>query len=110
MVPLVLLKRFKIKKTNEYLSFADAFKLKMHFESFWSNEKNLEIYSWEDNNHYEIYEALREMLHYIDNNIILNFDLILQNKFNDIFLKFTKYPLNSYVSPSFLKKNYYLLD
>jgi putative glycosyltransferase (TIGR04372 family) len=110
MVPLVLLKRFKLKKTNEYLTFKESFNLKMHYEEFWFSKRNLDIYSWEDNSYSQIYDSLIEMLCYVNNSIILNFDPILQNKFNKIFEKYTKYSFNSYISPSFLKKNLNLLD
>ncbi len=108
--PIIIMKKFKLLQTNEYLPYSFVLKKKL------SEVDNVDIlnklgYDIEDNSEDELLNATNEMDYLIDNKEYLDRDINLEKKFNDILIRYNYYPLQkSKISHYFLKKNIDLLN
>lgn len=100
-VPLIVPKKFKNLNNNKYLSFSEILEKKLTDEDV--IPKHLSEFTFVDNDEIEISKSIYEMNDYIDNKLIIDFEL--QKKFWKIFVKNCGYiPENVNVSPYFLEK------
>tara|TARA_Y100000816_G_C26104522_1_gene586430 strand:+ start:1534 stop:2772 length:1239 start_codon:yes stop_codon:yes gene_type:complete len=108
--PLLVLKKFKSLKTNEYIPYQLVLEKKLSEFNFIYQLNDIG-YDVEDSTEEEIFQATKEMDHLINKNEYINFDEKLNKKFNDILIRFDINPLvESKISNFFLKKNNFLFD
>jgi putative glycosyltransferase (TIGR04372 family) len=108
MIPLILPKKIKDKATNEFVNYSTVFKMGLTMQEHISDASQFAVV---DNNEVEICNAIFEMNFLIDNGFFLNFNDILQNKFQKIFENHYKFfPQSTKVSNYFLENNKNLLN
>lgn len=101
--PIVLPKKFKCIKNNQYISYREFYEKKLHLYN--NNELNSHGYEVVDNSEDEILEAVKEMYESYNNNF--KTDLSKQEKFwNNYEKRFNWRPKKMMISDNFFINNY----
>lgn len=103
LTPLIILKKFKNLKNNQYISFKEVFEKKIYLIS----KIDLKSYGYDliDNSEEEILDATKDMYELYNNNFKIEFSE--QEKFWSIYKKNFNYkPNHLMIGKTFFKKNY----